>query len=95
MQTHLSPSRAGALTASFPTVVAAKPLVGGVLGVTVLGERLHADGTGWLVLATGAALVMVATVALARGEAATVGAGAGRDVRIADRPRAPSPGFSG
>ncbi len=92
---HQSAYRAGALTASFPTVIAAKPLVGGVLGVTVLDERLHADRTGWLVLATGAVLVMVATVALARGEAATVGAGAGRDVRIADRPGAPSPGFSG
>lgn len=92
---HQSAYRAGALTASFPTVIVAKPLVGGVLGVTVLGETLHADGTGWLVLATSAALVMVATVALARGEAATVGAGAGRDVRIADRPRAASPGFSG
>ena len=92
---HQSAYRAGALTASFPTIIVAKPLVGGVLGVTVLGETLHADGTGWVVLATGAALVMVATVALARGEAATVGAGAGRDVRVADRPRAPSPGLSG
>ena len=92
---HQSAYRAGALTASFPTIIVAKPLVGGVLGVTVLGETLRADGTGWLVLATGAALVMVATVALARGEAATVGAGAGRDVRVTERPTVPSPGFSG
>jgi len=91
---HQSAYRAGALTASFPTIIVAKPLVGGVLGVTVLGETLRADGTGWLVLAMGAALVMVATVALARGEAATVGAGAGRDVRIAERPAVPSPGVS-
>lgn len=88
---HQSAYRAGALTASLPTIIAAKPIVGAVLGITVLGETLDAGGGEWIVLAVAAALVIVATVGLARGEAATVAAGAGRDVRIADEPEAPSP----
>jgi hypothetical protein len=51
---------------------------------------LRAAGAGWLVLAVAAVAVIVATVGLARGEAATVAAGEGRDVRIADQPKAPS-----
>ena len=88
---HQSAYRAGALTASLPTIIAAKPIVGAVLGITVLGETLDAHGTEWLVLAVAAALVIVATVGLAHGEAATMSAGAGRDVKIADEPEAPSP----
>ncbi len=88
---HQSAYRAGALTASLPTIIAAKPIVGAVLGITVLGETLDAHGADWLVLAVAAVLVIVATVGLARGEAATVSAGAGRDVKIADEPEAPSP----
>jgi hypothetical protein len=42
------------------------------------------------VLAVAAVVVIVATVGLARGEAATMAAGAGRDVKITDRPDAPS-----
>jgi hypothetical protein len=87
---HQSAYRAGALTASLPTIIVAKPVVGGVLGVIVLGETLRADGTEWFVLAVVAAAVIVATVGLARGEAATMAAGAGRDVKITDRPKAPS-----
>ena len=87
---HQSAYRAGALTASLPTIIAAKPVVGAVLGITVLGETLRAAGAGWLVLAVAAVAVIVATVGLARGEAATVAAGEGRDVRIADQPKAPS-----
>jgi hypothetical protein len=82
--------RAGALTASMPTVTVAKPAVASLLGVIVLGETLNASGTEWFVLAAAAALVIVATVALARGEAATMAAGMGRDVKITDQPRAPS-----
>jgi hypothetical protein len=85
---HQSAYRAGALTASLPTIIVAKPVVAGVLGVTVLGETLNADGTGWFVLAVAAAVVVVATVGLARGEAATMAAGAGRDLKVTDRPRA-------
>jgi hypothetical protein len=87
---HQSAYRAGALTASLPTIIVAKPVVAGVLGVAVLGETLNADGTQWLVLAVAAAAVIAATVGLARGEAATMSAGAGRDVKIADQPKAAS-----
>ncbi|MDI3314430.1 MAG: DMT family transporter [Mycobacterium sp.] len=82
--------RAGALTASLPTMTVAKPVVASVLGITVLGETLNADGTEWVALGVAAAVVIVATIALARGEAATMAAGAGRDARIAQRPAAPS-----
>jgi hypothetical protein len=81
---HQSSYRAGALTASMPTIIVAKPVVSTVLGITVLGETLRADGTQWFVLALAAALVLVATVGLARGEAATVSAGAGHDVKLTD-----------
>lgn len=87
---HQSAYRAGALTASLPTIIVAKPVVGGVLGITVLGETLEAGGREWFVLAVTAAVVIAATVGLARGEAATMAAGAGRDVKITDQPQAPS-----
>ena len=92
---HQSAYRAGALTASFPTIIVAKPVLGGVLGVIVLGETLGASGPEWFVLAAAAAMVIVATVGLARGEAATMAAGAGRDVKAADQPKAVSQGLSG
>jgi drug/metabolite transporter (DMT)-like permease len=72
--------RAGALTASLPTVTVAKPVVASSLGILVLGETLDADGPELFVLIAAAAVVIVSTVALARGEAATIAAGAGRDV---------------
>jgi hypothetical protein len=87
---HQSAYRAGALTASLPTIIVAKPVVGGLLGVIVLEETVRADGTGWFVLAAAVVVVIVATVGLARGEAATMAAGAGRDVKITDRPEARS-----
>jgi hypothetical protein len=92
---HQSAYRAGALTASFPTIIAAKPVVGGVLGVTVLEETVRTDGTGLFALVTAVIVVIVATVGLARGEAATVAAGEGRDVKITDQPKAPSQRLSG
>ena len=85
---HQSAYRAGALTASLPTIIVAKPVVAGVLGVTVLGETLRADGTEWFLLVVSAVVVIVATIGLARGEAATMAAGAGRDVKVIDRPKA-------
>lgn len=91
---HQSAYRAGALTASLPTIIAAKPVVGGVLGVLVLEETVRADGTQWFVLAVAAVVVIVATVGLARGEAATMAAGAGRDLKITDLPKAPSQGLT-
>ncbi len=74
--------RAGALTASLPTMTVAKPVVAGVLGMTVLGETLAARGPAAVVLVAAVALVIVATVALARGEAASMAAEAGRDPKL-------------
>ncbi len=85
---HQSAYRAGALTASLPTIIVAKPVVGGILGIVVLGETLAASGFEWIALAVTAVVVIVATVGLARGEAATMSAGAGRDVKPTDRPKA-------
>ncbi len=69
--------RAGALTASMPTMTVAKPMVATLLGVLVLGESLNAGGIEDVVVAVGVVVVVIATAALARGEAATVAAEAG------------------
>jgi drug/metabolite transporter (DMT)-like permease len=63
--------RAGALTASLPTMTVTEPIVGSVLGVFVLGETLRPPDAGWLTLVVAVAVMVVATAALARGEAAT------------------------
>ena len=76
--------RAGALTASLPTVTVAKPVVASLLGVLVLGETLRVDGPESFVLIAAAVVVVVSTIALARGEAATMAAGAGQDVVLRD-----------
>ena len=73
-----------------PTVTVAKPVVASALGVIVLGETLDANGPEIFVLIAAVVMVLVATVALARGEAATMAAGAGRDVRRTDQPTVPS-----
>jgi len=62
--------RAGALTATLPTMTVAEPVVGAVLGVVVLGETLRPGDAGWLTLVVAVAVMVVATAALARGEAA-------------------------
>jgi drug/metabolite transporter (DMT)-like permease len=77
--------RAGALTASLPTVTVAKPVVASLLGVLVLGETLRADGTEVFVLIAAAVVVIVSTIGLARGEAASIAAGAGRDVIVVQK----------
>jgi drug/metabolite transporter (DMT)-like permease len=77
--------RAGALTASLPTVTVAKPVVASLLGVLVLRETLNTDGPKAFALIAAAVLVIVATIALARGEAATIAAGAGHDVVVVDK----------
>jgi drug/metabolite transporter (DMT)-like permease len=61
--------RAGALTASLPTMTVAEPVVGSVLGIVVLGEALRPGDAGWLTLSVAVAVMVVATAALARGEA--------------------------
>lgn len=73
--------RAGALTASLPTMTLAKPVVAGALGVLLLGETFDATGPEVFVLVGAVALMIVATVALARGEAASLVAETGRDLR--------------
>jgi drug/metabolite transporter (DMT)-like permease len=62
--------RAGALTASLPTMTVTEPAVGSVLGIVVLGETLRPGDAGWLTLIVAVAVMLVATAALARGEAA-------------------------
>jgi len=74
--------RAGALTASLPTMTVAKPVVAGALGVIVLAETFDVEGPEVFVLVAAVALVIVATIGLARGEAAAMAAGAGRDRKI-------------
>ncbi len=61
--------RAGPITASLPAMTITEPLVASVLGVVVLGETLRPGEAGWFVLVTAIAAMVVATVALARGEA--------------------------
>lgn len=63
--------RAGSLTASLPTMTVTEPMVACALGVVVLGETLRPGETGWLTLIVAVVAMVVATVALARGEAAT------------------------
>lgn len=63
--------RAGALTASLPTMTVTEPVVASVLGIAVLGETLRPGEAGWLTLGAAFAVMLVATAALARGEAAS------------------------
>jgi len=72
--------RAGALTASMPTMTVAKPLVASALGVLLLNETIQAGGTEDVAVIIGVVLIVIATAALARGEAATIVAEAGADV---------------
>jgi drug/metabolite transporter (DMT)-like permease len=66
--------RAGSLTASLPTMTVAEPVVGSVLGVVVLGEALRPGDAGWFTLIVAVAAMVLATAALARGEAASASA---------------------
>jgi drug/metabolite transporter (DMT)-like permease len=67
--------RAGPLTASLPAVTVAEPIVGSVLGVTVLGETLQTNNVGLVALGLSVAVMAAATVALAHSQATSVGAG--------------------
>ena len=66
--------RASTLTASLPAMTVAEPVVASVLGVTVLGETLDTPGPQLFVLVAVVIAVVVATTALARGEAASMAA---------------------
>jgi drug/metabolite transporter (DMT)-like permease len=83
--------RAGALTASLPTLTVCQPVLGSVLGITMLGEVLRPGRAGWSTLAVAVLVMIAATVALARDEAATVAAGRGGGAAATRQP-AMSPG---
>jgi drug/metabolite transporter (DMT)-like permease len=61
--------RAGPLTASLPAVTVAEPIVGSVLGVTVLGETLRTNDVGLVALGLSVAVMIAATAALAHSQA--------------------------
>jgi hypothetical protein len=82
--------RAGALTASLPTMTLAKPLVGWILGITVLYESLQVDDEKVAVLVVAVIVMVVSTVALARGEATTMEAFGRRRSKATGQPVAPS-----
>jgi hypothetical protein len=69
--------RGGPLNASMPTMTVAKPTVGTLLGVFVLGETVDWGDQTVFVLGAAVAVMVVATAALARGEAETVEAHTG------------------
>jgi drug/metabolite transporter (DMT)-like permease len=62
--------RAGPLSASLPAVTISEPIVGSVLGVTVLGETLNTNNIGLIAIGISVAVMAAATVALARSQAA-------------------------
>jgi drug/metabolite transporter (DMT)-like permease len=82
--------RAGALTASLPTMTVAKPVVAGALGVLLLDETFDVGGPEVFVLVAAVAVVIVATVGLARGEAASMAAETGHDLKNTNQHEAPS-----
>lgn len=65
--------RAGSLSASLPAMTVAEPVVASLLGILVLGETLNPGDRGWAVLIGAIAVMVVATVALARSGAVTRG----------------------
>ncbi|WP_099288365.1 DMT family transporter [Mycobacterium persicum] len=69
--------RAGSLTASLPTITVARPVIASLLGITVLDEVVHSGEGQLFTLAVAVAVVVVATVALARDEAAMMAAPVG------------------
>jgi len=61
--------RAGSMAASLPAAAVSEPLVGSILGVAVLRETFHPGDAGWISLVAAFAVMVVAIVVLARGEA--------------------------
>ena len=70
--------RAGSLTASMPTMFVTQPVVGSMLGIVVLGETIHTSAFGYIALGVAVVLTVVATAALALGQAARSHAGDAR-----------------
>jgi hypothetical protein len=61
--------QAGDLGASLPAVTVGEPVVAAAIGIGVLQEHLQADGTEWVLIAGLVAVMVMATVALARSSA--------------------------
>lgn len=61
--------QAGELGASLPTMIVGEPLVGVVIGLTVLQEQVRSDGAEWALIAVLIVVMVTATVALARSSA--------------------------
>ncbi len=91
MMFQQSSYRGGKLTASMPTATVAKPTVGSILGVTVLGEALNPSEETVFVLVVAMVVMVIATAALARGEAASVEEAHAHDDMDATDPPAISP----
>jgi drug/metabolite transporter (DMT)-like permease len=70
--------RAGALTASLPTMTITEPIVASALSVVVLGETMRPGDTGWVVLVVAVIVMVAAAAALARGEATAAAGEPGR-----------------
>jgi drug/metabolite transporter (DMT)-like permease len=81
--------RASTLTASLPAMTVTEPVVASILGVTVLGERLDTPGPQLFVLVAAVVVVIFATMALARGEAATMAADGNNQPTSSDRDMEP------
>lgn len=61
--------QAGDLATTLPAITVGEPLVAAFLGLTVLGERIVADGLEWILIGALVATTVVATVVLARSRA--------------------------
>ena len=61
--------RAGSMAAALPAGAVSEPLVGSILGVVVLGETFHPGRSGWITLVLAVVVMVIATAALARGQA--------------------------
>jgi hypothetical protein len=61
--------QAGDLATTLPAITVGEPLVAAFLGLTVLGERIVADGPEWVLIGLLVAAMVLATVVLARSRA--------------------------
>ncbi|WP_433801055.1 DMT family transporter [Actinomycetospora sp. CA-084318] len=62
--------QAGDLATTLPAITVAEPLVAALLGLTVLGEQVQADGAEWVLIGALVVVTVVATTVLARSSAA-------------------------
>jgi len=60
------------LTASLPTMTVTEPVVAAVLGIVVLGESVRPGDAGAFILVAAVGVMVLATTALARGQAIAV-----------------------